>query len=51
MKQKLQTAIRQPMYPNAADMQYFEEKALEILTAIFTGAGLISLMIFLVTIA
>ena len=51
MKQKQQTAIRQPMYPNAADTKYFEEKALEILAAIFTGIGIISLMAFLVTMA
>lgn len=50
-KHSRQTAIRQPMYPNAADTQYFEEKALEILAAIFTSIGIISLMVFLITMA
>ena len=51
-----QTAIRhsttrQPMYPNAADERYFTQKALEILTAVISGTGVITLMLFLVTIS
>ena len=38
-------------YPNAADAQYFRTKALNILTAIVSGMGLISAMLFLVTLA
>lgn len=39
----------QPRYPNAADRRYFERKALDIMTAIASGFGLFSAMIFLVT--
>ena len=38
-------------YPNAADAQYFKAKALNILTAIVSGMGLVSAMLFLVTLA
>ena len=48
MKQKY---IRQPMYPNAADHRYFDEKALEILAAILTAAGVLSFMVLLITMA
>lgn len=52
MKQKsTHSTTRQPMYPNAADTQYYEEKALEILAAILASTGIIMLMIFLVTMA
>lgn len=44
-------AVRQPMYPGAADENYFAEKALEILTAVLTGTGAITAMLFLVTMA
>ncbi len=40
---------RQPMYPNAADSQYFARKALDIVTAIVSGLGFVSAMLFLVT--
>ena len=40
---------RQPMYPNAADHNYFSRKALDVMTAIASGFGLFSAMIFLVT--
>ena len=40
---------KQPMYPNAADHNYFTRKALDVLTAIASGFGLFSAMIFLVT--
>ena len=38
-----------PIYPNAADHDYFARKALDVVTAIATGFGLFSAMIFLVT--
>lgn len=41
----------QPPYPNAADPQYYSQKALDIVTAIISGMGLASAMIFLVTLA
>ena len=40
---------KQPRYPNAADHNYFARKALDIMTAIASGFGLFSAMIFLVT--
>lgn len=40
---------RQPRYPNAADHAYFARKALDVMTAIASGFGLFSAMIFLVT--
>ena len=40
---------KQPRYPNAADHTYFQRKALDVLTAIASGFGLFSAMIFLVT--
>ena len=42
---------RQPMYPNAADSQYFARKALDIVTAIVSGLGFVSAMLFLVTLS
>lgn len=39
----------QPIYPNAADHNYFARKALDVMTAIASGFGLFSAMIFLVT--
>jgi len=41
----------QPAYPNAADNRYFAEKALDVITAIVSGMGFISAMVFLVTMA
>lgn len=40
---------RQPRYPGAADDQYFTGKALDILTAVVSGMGLITAMLFLAT--
>ena len=40
---------KEPRYPNAADHTYFQRKALDVLTAIASGVGLFSAMIFLVT--
>ena len=40
---------KEPMYPNAADHNYFARKALDAVTAIVSGFGLFSAMIFLVT--
>lgn len=45
------TAIRQPMYPGAADERYFTEKALEILTAILSGTGALTAMLLLIAMA
>ena len=38
-----------PRYPNAADHNYFARKAVDVITAIASGFGLFSAMIFLVT--
>ncbi len=40
---------RQPLYPNAADSSYFVEKAVNIVTAIVSGMGFVSGMLFLLT--
>jgi len=40
---------REPICPNAADHNYFARKALDVMTAIASGFGLFSAMIFLVT--
>ena len=40
---------KSPRYPNAADNNYFARKALDVMTAIASGFGLFSAMIFLVT--
>ena len=42
-------ALRSYPYPNAAEPGYFAEKILDGLTALVTGIGVISLMIFLIT--
>lgn len=39
----------QPVYPNAADRNYFADKALNVVTAIVSGMGFITAMLFLVT--
>ena len=55
MKNKKQYAhlkvveTKQPQYPNAADHNYFARKALDVMTALASGFGLFSAMIFLVT--
>lgn len=41
----------QPAYPNAADNSYFARKALDVMTAIVSGLGFASAMLFLVTMA
>lgn len=41
----------QPAYPNAAGPQYYRQKALDLVTAIISGMGLASAMVFLVTLA
>lgn len=43
--------IRQPMYPGAADARYFTNKALEILAAILSGTGALTIMLLLVAMA
>ena len=40
---------RAPAYPNAADRRYFVEKAVNIVTAILSGIGFVSAMVFLPT--
>ena len=40
-----------PAYPNAADPSYFASKALNIMTALVSGMGFVSAMLFLVTMA
>ena len=39
----------QPAYPNAADPSYFAGKALNVVTAVASGMGFVSAMLFLVT--
>jgi len=51
MKQNHYTPACQPAYPNAADANYFASKALQILAAIASGAGAMSIMVFLVVLA
>lgn len=41
----------QPAYPNAADHRYFASRALNIMTALVSGMGFVSAMLFLVTMA
>lgn len=41
--------VRQPAYPNAADASYFTGKALNVITALVSGMGFVSAMVFLVT--
>ena len=38
-----------PLYPNAADKQYVTQKILDIATGIASGMGLVTAMVFLVT--
>lgn len=38
-----------PPYPNAADNRYFADKAVDIITAIVSGLGFVSAMLFLLT--
>lgn len=38
-----------PMYPNAADTNYVTRKLLDIATAIASGMGLVTAMVFLIT--
>ncbi len=40
---------RQPAYPNAADERYFAKRALNVMTALVSGMGFVSAMVFLVT--
>ena len=48
MKHNINTFC-QPLYPGAADTKYFTNKALEILTAVLSGTGVLSIMLLLVT--
>ena len=38
-----------PAYPNAADHNYFAARALNVVTALVSGMGFVSAMLFLVT--
>lgn len=40
-----------PAYPGAADHRYFAARALNVMTAIVSGMGFVSAMLFLVTMA
>ena len=40
-----------PMFPNAADANYFRSKALDLCTAIVSGMGMVTAMVVLVTLA
>ncbi len=42
---------RQPVYPNAADPNYFAQKALDVVTGIVSCMGFVSAMVFLATMA
>ena len=39
----------QPAYPNAAEPGYFANRALNVVTALVSGMGFVSAMLFLVT--
>ena len=39
----------QPAYPNAAEPGYFANRALNVVTALVSGMGFVSAMVFLVT--
>ena len=49
--QQLHIYKSEPKYPNAADQQYFAAKALNMITALVSGMGMVSAMLFLVTLA
>lgn len=51
MKHNHYASCRQPVYPNAADANYFTGKALQILTALASGIGVVTAMVFLVILA
>lgn len=39
----------EPAYPNAADHNYFAARVLNVVTALVSGMGFVSAMLFLVT--
>ncbi len=41
----------QPIYPNAADNQYFARKVLDAVTGLVSCMGFVAAMLFLVTMA
>lgn len=41
----------EPIYPNAADHNYFARKALDVMTIIVSSMGFVTAMLFLVTMA
>lgn len=41
----------EPLYPNAADNNYFAQKALDVMTILVSCVGFVTAMLFLVTMA
>jgi len=46
MKQKKQYTNDQPAYPGAASRRYFIQKGLEAVTAVASGMGFLTVLIF-----
>ena len=44
-------ATKQPICPNAADHNYFSQKALDVMTGLVSCMGFISAMLFLFTLS
>ncbi|MBQ7001153.1 MAG: hypothetical protein IJN67_08940 [Oscillospiraceae bacterium] len=42
---------KQPIYPNAADQNYFAQKALDVMTGLVSCMGFVSAMLFLITLS
>ena len=40
---------KQPLYPNAADPNYFAQKAIDVATGLVSCAGFVTAMVFLAT--
>lgn len=40
-----------PVYPNAADQNYFMQKSLDVMTGIVSCIGFVTAMVFLLTMA
>ncbi len=41
--------VRRYVYPNAADRSYFVEKLLDGVTAVVTSMGIVTILLFLIT--
>jgi len=46
MKKKTYSITEQPAYPGAASKRYFIQKGLEALTAVASGMGFLTVLIF-----